>query len=59
MSPEISIIIGVYNVEGYVSKCLDSLINQSFKDIEIICVNDGSTDNSFSVLNEYAQKIPG
>ena len=40
----------------YLSKCLDSLINQTWKDIEIICVNDGSTDNSLSILKEYANK---
>ena len=51
-----SIIIPVYNVEKYLPKCLDSLINQTYGDIEIICVNDGSIDNSLQVLNEYAQK---
>ena len=54
--PKISIIVPVYNVEKYLPKCLDSLINQTLKDIEIIAVNDGSTDNSLSVLKEYAQK---
>jgi glycosyltransferase involved in cell wall biosynthesis len=53
---KISIIIPVYNVEKYLRECLDSIVNQSFKDIEIICVNDGSTDNSLEILNEYAQK---
>ena len=38
----------------YLSKCLESLINQTLKDIEVICVNDGSTDNSLSILKEYA-----
>lgn len=56
MSPEISIIIGVYNVENYVSRCLESLINQTFKDIEIICINDGSNDKSLDILNNYAVK---
>ncbi len=42
--PKISIIVPVYNVEKYLSECLDSLINQTFKDIEIICINDGSPD---------------
>lgn len=51
----ISVIIPVYNVEDYLSQCLDSICNQTFKDIEIICVNDGSTDNSLDILNEYAK----
>ncbi len=54
--PKVSVIIPVYNVEGYLRQCLDSVINQSLKDIEIICINDGSTDNSLSILEEYAQK---
>ena len=45
-NPKISVIIPVYNVEKYLGECLDSVINQTLKDIEIICVNDGSTDNS-------------
>lgn len=53
---KVSIVIPVYNVEGYLSECLDSLINQTLKDIEIICINDGSTDNSLEILNDYAQK---
>lgn len=54
--PKISIIIPVYNTEKYLSRCLDSAINQTLKDIEIICVNDGSTDNSLDILKEYAAK---
>ena len=53
---KISIIVPVYNIEKYLPKCLDSLLNQTFKDIEIICVNDGSTDNSSQVLADYEQK---
>lgn len=53
---EISVIIPVYNVEKYLAKCLDTVINQTFKDIEIICVNDGSTDNSRKILEEYKNK---
>lgn len=53
---KVSIIVPVYNVEKYLSKCLESLINQTLKDIEIVCVNDGSTDNSLSILKEYANK---
>lgn len=52
--PKVSVIIPVYNVELYLRKCLDSVINQTLKDIEIICVNDGSTDNSLKILEEYA-----
>jgi len=52
----LSVIIPVYNTEQYLRRCLDSVVNQTLKDIEIICVNDGSTDNSFSILQEYKQK---
>ena len=51
-----SIILPVYNVEQYLPKCLDSLINQTLKNIEFICVDDGSTDSSLKILKEYAQK---
>lgn len=54
----ISIIIPVYNVEKYLKKCIESLVNQTFKDFEIICVNDGSTDKSQEILNKYSQKYP-
>lgn len=53
---EISVIIPVFNVEKYLNECLDSICNQTFEDIEIICVNDGSTDNSLVILEEYASK---
>lgn len=53
---KVSIIVPVYNVEKYLEKCLDSLINQTLKDIEIICVNDGSTDNSQKILEKYSKK---
>lgn len=55
---KISIIIPVYNVEKYLKRCLDSIINQTFKDLEIICINDGSTDDSQKILDEYAAKDP-
>lgn len=55
-NPKVSIIVPIYNVEQYLDRCLDSLVNQTFQDIEIIGVNDGSTDNSFDVLNTYAKK---
>lgn len=54
--PKISIIVPVYNTEKYLVQCFESLINQTFSDIEIICVNDGSDDNSLKILEEYAQK---
>ncbi len=54
--PKISVIIPIYNVEQYLAKCLDSLVNQTLKDIEIICVNDCSTDNSLSIIEDYASK---
>lgn len=55
-SLKISVIIPVYNVEKYLRDCLDSVINQTLTDIEIICVNDGSTDNCGDILREYADK---
>lgn len=53
---KVSIIIPVYNVEKYLEECLCSVINQTLKEIEIICVNDGSTDNSLKILQNFAQK---
>ena len=46
----------VYNVEKYLAECLDSVLKQTLKDLEVICVNDGSTDNSLQILEEYAKK---
>lgn len=56
--PKISVIIPVYNVEKYLHECLNSVINQTLREIEIICINDGSTDNSLQILKEYMQKDP-
>ena len=53
---KVSIIVPVYNVAKYLRECMDSLVNQSLEDIEIICVNDGSTDNSLEILEEFAKK---
>ncbi|MDR1216083.1 MAG: glycosyltransferase [Treponema sp.] len=56
--PFFSVIIPVYNVEKYLRSCLESVMFQTFEDIEIICVNDGSTDHSLSILEEYAAVDP-
>ena len=58
MNPKLSIIVPVYNTEIYLKECLDSLVNQTFKDIEIIIVNDCSPDNSEAVILEYQAKDP-
>lgn len=54
--PKVSVLIPVYNVENYLAECLESVIRQTLSDIEIICVDDGSTDNSRNILLEYAEK---
>lgn len=54
--PIVSVIVPVYNCEKYLAQCLDSVINQTLKDIEIICVNDASTDNSFKILADYVKR---
>lgn len=54
-SIKVSVIIPVYNVEKYLAECLDSVINQTLTNIEIICINDGSTDDSTNILRKYAQ----
>ena len=56
MIEKISIIIPIYNTEKYMNKCLDSLINQTYKNIEIILIDDGSTDKSYDICNMYAKK---
>lgn len=55
---KVSVILPVYNVEEYLRQTLDCLVNQTLSDIEIICVDDGSTDSSYSILEEYAGKYP-
>ncbi len=55
---KLSIIIPIYNGGRYLSTCLDSVVNQTIEEYEIICINDGSTDNSFDVLEEYKRKYP-
>lgn len=54
--PILSVIVPVYNVEKYLNECLESISKQSFKDIEIICINDGSTDNSYNILKQWELK---
>lgn len=54
--PRVSVIIPVYNVEKYLPQCLDSVVNQTLPDIEIICVDDGSTDSSLDILKDYARR---
>lgn len=54
--PKVSIIIPTYNVEDYLRECMESVTRQTLKDIEIICINDGSTDGSLQILKEYADK---
>ena len=56
MEAKISVIVPIYNVEKYLARCLDSVVGQTFRDIEIICVNDGSTDKSSSIAEQYAKK---
>ena len=55
---KISVIVPVYNTEKYIKKCLDSLINQTMKNIEIIVVNDGSNDHSEEIIKDYENKYP-
>ncbi|WP_304963038.1 glycosyltransferase family 2 protein, partial [Thomasclavelia cocleata] len=52
----ISIIVPIYNVEKYLDKCLESIVNQTYKNIEIILVNNGSTDNSLTIAKQWKNK---
>ena len=54
--PGVSVVVPIYNVEKYLRQCLDSIVGQTLQDIEIILVNDGSTDGSLSIIHEYAQQ---
>ena len=54
--PKVSIIIPVYNAEKYLNQCLESLCNQTLTDFEVVCINDGSTDSSLEILQDFASK---
>ena len=58
MAIKVSIVVPVYNAEHYLKKCLEPLVNQSLKEIEIICVDDGSKDSSGKIIDEYQKKFP-
>ena len=51
----ISVIVPIFNTEKYLSRCISSILNQTIKDIEILCVNDCSTDNSLKILQEFSK----
>jgi glycosyltransferase involved in cell wall biosynthesis len=57
-TPEVSVVIPVYNGEAYLARALDSVLNQNFRDLEIICVDDGSTDGALEILKKYAARDP-
>ena len=54
--PKVSVIIPVFNVEEYLGECLDSILGQTLREIEVVCVDDGSTDGSAAILDTYAAK---
>lgn len=54
--PKVSILVPIYNAQEYLQQCLDSIISQTLREIEIICINDGSTDNSLSIIKKYQRK---
>lgn len=58
MEKKVTIVVPVYNAEKYIAKCLDSILNNTYKNIEVILINDGSKDNSQKILNEYQKKYP-
>ncbi len=51
--PKISVVIPIYNVQKYLSRCLESVVNQTLMDIEILCVNDGTKDDSIEIVRQY------
>ena len=56
-SPKVTVVVPIYNVEKYLRQCLDSIVNQTLKDIEIICVDDGSTDSSPQIIENIWIRI--
>lgn len=56
--PSVSVVIPCYNVEEYISECIESVLKQTYSDLEIICVNDGSTDDTFRILKNYGEEFP-
>lgn len=56
--PKISVLVPIYNVEKYLEECLESIISQTLQDIEVICINDGSTDGSLKIIKKYAKNDP-
>ena len=58
MTPKVSIILPIYNVEKYLDRCMKSLLEQTLQEIEIIMVDDGSTDESPAIMDEYSKKYP-
>ena len=58
MKKKLSVIVPIYNVEKYLKRCLNSLVNQSLEDIEVICINDGSKDKSLDILRVFEKKYP-
>ncbi len=58
MAPKVSVVVPIYNLEKYVPRCLDALVNQTLEDIEIICVNDGSKDSAPQIIEDYKSRYP-
>ncbi|MBM6860989.1 glycosyltransferase family 2 protein, partial [Clostridium saudiense] len=54
--PKISVIVPAYNTEKYIGRCIESILNQSYKELELIIINDGSTDSSAEIIKKYAKK---
>ena len=57
IQPKISIIVPAYNVEKYIRRCIDSILEQTYENFELLLVDDGSTDSTFDILNEYKKRI--
>ena len=55
---KLSIVVAIYNLDSYLNKCLDALVNQTLQEIEILCVDDGSTDKSGEIIDEYEKMYP-